>query len=184
MPKRNLLVLAAAIVFIAALGTACPNPYVAAYKSLAAVKLTAEATRDGLYGACHLKRVSCWKANGSVKNAAYDKCWAECRKAEENWVKVIRPAVNTGLIAGDASIQVAKIAKTKPDWLAIVKPIACALASGMQQWQHLLPPPIKAKAETITVLVMGVACPAPAAVEEKRPETPTPSPALRDPDPR
>lgn len=167
MTRSKLLVLAV----VAQLCSACPNPYVVAYRSLASLKLTAEATRNELYTRCHQKRLSCWKENGAAKTPAYDKCWASCRGAEENWVKVIRPAINTGLVAGDASIQVAKVSKLKPDWLAIVRPIACALALGMQQWQHLLSDQARAKVEAITIFATGVACPSlPAAVvEEKRP---------------
>lgn len=136
----------------------CANPYLTAYRTTATARATAETTRDALHDVCHLKRVGCLETHGAG-TPAYDACWAECRKAEMAWVDYVRPAINSGLLAALGAIQIAEATKVKPDVMAILKPIACALAAGLRQWGHLLPPSIKAQAETIAGLVAGATCP-------------------------
>jgi len=134
------------------------NPYLIAYRSLGTARAGLETLRDTLHQVCHLKRVACLETHGAG-TAAYDTCWAQCRAAEKTWVDYLRPAANTGLLAGMTSIQLAEAAKTKPDVAAILRPLACVSGEVVKLWGHLLPPSIREEAGILAGIATGYACP-------------------------
>lgn len=146
-----------AFAILAYLLSGCGNAYVTAYKSLATVRATAELTEQTLSDVCRIKAENCQAAHTSDASA-FGECVGPCVDALGNWITYVRPAVNTGLAAGLGAIEVARAAKSKPDVLAIMKPIACALARGMKAWGHLLPPKVKTQVESIVKLVDAATC--------------------------
>jgi hypothetical protein len=134
------------------------NPYGNAYRGLATARATAETARDVMAQVCHAKRVGCLTTHGPG-TPGYDTCWADCRAAETAWVRYVRSAINTALAAGLGAIRVAEVAKTKPDMMAILRPVACALSVGLGQWLHLLPPSTAATVRALVDLAGAYACP-------------------------
>jgi hypothetical protein len=148
----------AGLVVLAVLHASCGNPYLTAYRTLATARATAETTRDTLGQVCHLKRVKCLETHGAG-TPAYVMCWDDCRKAERAWVDYIRPAVNSGLLAGLGAIQTAEAVKGKVDIIAMLKPIVCAIGAGVTQWGHLLPPSVKADLMMFASIAAAATCP-------------------------
>lgn len=145
------------VLLLGAASASCTNPTVTALRATATARATAVLARDTLYEVCHVKRVRCLEIN-PVGSQGYDTCWAACRKAEEHWVRYGRPAVNSAIVAAIGAIQAAELAKQKPNWLVVIKPLACALAESLKQWGHLLPPGIQAQAQALASLAAGATC--------------------------
>jgi hypothetical protein len=76
----------------------------------------------------------------------------------DTWVKYVRPGVNTGIVASIGAIEVARVSKGKILPMTVIKPVACALARGLDQWIHLLPVSARSQVEAITKLVTLFTC--------------------------
>jgi len=150
----------AAAVGIMALGllalsaTAC-NPYAVAWRTTGAIQAAGNLTDRAIAISATKARDDCRQ-----KPATYALCMRDARpiQALTYWRQIARPAVNASLIATVTSMQIAERAKAKAlDWLAILRPAACALAKMVEQFGHLLGPQKSAVLVAVGI-VKGVAC--------------------------
>ena len=112
------------------------SPYSAAWRTMDGVITARDQTAVGLatWGRAELAR--CTK----LPQAEHAKCLEPASQALTHWRDDARPAINTALNVAAASIQIAeKAGNKKLDWLALVKPGACALLRVVKLWGHKLP---------------------------------------------
>lgn len=136
----------------------CGNPYLTAYRSIASTRSVALATEGALGAACEEKVPRCLAAH-AVYSPGYVSCMANCKAAMAAWRTYVRPSINSALVVAVGSVQIAEASKAKPDVMAILKPVACALARALEQWGSLLPPSVRATAAAACAFVALATCP-------------------------
>ena len=130
------------------------NPYSAAWRTMDGVIKARDLTAQQLAGVAKAKNLECVAAHGT-KTPAYATCIKPTRDILEHWQKQARPAINSALQITAASVQIAERVKSdeKIDWLAILKPAACALFAVVKSWGHYLPD--KGKTALLVILPFG-----------------------------
>jgi len=132
-----MIAIAGAIAILLYLG-GC-NPYAVAWRTMDGVIKARDLTAQQLAGVAKQKNLECVAAHG-VKTPAYTACIKPTRDILEHWQKQARPAINSALQITAASVQIAERVKdSKIDWLAILRPAACALWRCVKSWGHYLP---------------------------------------------
>jgi hypothetical protein len=127
-----------ALVFL--VGSGCRSPYDAAWRTMDGLLKARDVTAATLAQAARDKHHQCVKAHGP-KTQAYATCIKDHRAALKQWQTVARPAVNSALHVTKASVQIAESAKADkpPDYIALLRPAACALWRVVRAWGHYLP---------------------------------------------
>lgn len=152
--RKPAWLLAALFAYIAA---AC-SPYAAAWRTTAAVRSAGTFTANALATAALAKHDECTKLAAGDK-AKYRACAGEHYRAAKAFRTYAVPAINTAVTVAVTSILLAERAKKKGlDWLAILKPAACALAKAVQEFRHLLPADTRRQLDTYLALIKGVTC--------------------------
>jgi len=128
------------LVLVVGVSTGCRGPYDAAWRTLDGVIRARDATAAALATHAKAERERCLKAHGP-KTEAGAACIKPTREALHQWRTVARPAVNTALQVTAASLQIAERAKADkpPDWMALLRPGACALLRAARAWGHWYP---------------------------------------------
>lgn len=120
---------------LALLLCAC-SPYSAAWRTMDGVITARDQTAQGLADWGKVELARCTK----LHDAERPKCLGPASQALTHWRDEARPAINSALNVVAASIQIAeKAGNKKLDWLALVKPGACALLRVVKLWGHKLP---------------------------------------------
>lgn len=146
------LTLLLALVVVALIHSACAG---AEWRATLAVREASTMTDRTLADVCRAKWETC-KGKPAVER---DACFKAHGDALDSWRKIGRPAIDSALIITVAALQIAERAKAKkPDWIALLKPAACALARGLAAWGHLLPPATLAAIKGPLDLVSGFTC--------------------------
>jgi len=109
------------------------------YRCVLVVRNAGDATSQALAAACEAKRQEC-KSKHAIKTKEYTACVAKCLEALKVWRLYVKPSVNTALASAFGVLETAKQAgKKKTNWLAALKPGACALVTALKQWRELMP---------------------------------------------
>jgi hypothetical protein len=153
-----LVLVAGLAVWLVWLATSCGNPYLTAYRSIATTRSVALATEGALGAACEEKVPRCLAAN-AIDSPGYVECMKACKAAMKAWRGTVRPAINSALVVAVGAVQVTEAAKSKPDTMTILKPVACALARALEQWGSLLPVSVRATAQAACAFVSAATCP-------------------------
>ena len=133
--------------------TAGCNPYAVAWRTMDGVLKARDLTAQQLAGIGKAKNLECVSQHG-VKTPEYAACVKTTRAILEHWQKEARPAINSALQITAASVQIAERVKdSKIDWLAILRPAACALFNVVKSWGHYLPD--KGKAALLVITPFG-----------------------------
>jgi len=143
-------------------GSAGCNPYGAAWKGTGGVMYAVQATSKGLAVAGRVDHAQCLATHGA-KTAGYMTCINSTHKRLVAYRDNARPAARSVVAATWSGILIAAEAgKKEIDYIAMLKPGACALILGLREWGHKLPD----KGATILpylALFTGMACDAPSA---------------------
>ncbi len=127
----------------------------AGWRATAAVRSAGKLTDQAIAMSVRQAAVKCErdKAPDIPRCVRSSKAW----EAQTQWRKYGVRAVNSGIIATVTALQIADQTKSKVDWMAILKPAACALASVVHQWGDQLG---KAKTTVLAAVsaLKGVSC--------------------------
>jgi hypothetical protein len=134
----------------------CKGPYDAAWRTTDAVLKARNLTAQQLAQAAQKKHVEC-KAKHGVKTAGFANCIDNHRKALKHWQDIARPAINSACQITAASLTIAERAKSKIDWMVLLKPAMCAFLRVFRFWGHYLPVDGKAILRLMPLLE-GVTC--------------------------
>jgi hypothetical protein len=121
------------------------------WKTVAVVRSAGVAVDTSITAVVRARHLDCTKHGSTV---AYNTCIAPHRSALHSWTNYAKPALNSALIVTVASLQAAEAQKTKVDVWALLKPGLCALASGLAEWGHLLPPAVMTAAKAVAASVV------------------------------
>ena len=127
-----------AILILAFVG-AC-NPYSVAWRTMDGVLKARDLTAQQLANVARIKHQDCKREHGA-KTQGFADCIKTTRDMLSTWQKQARPAINSALQITATSVQIAEQVKAekKVDWLALLKPAACALFRVAKQWGHYMP---------------------------------------------
>ncbi len=133
-------VLPALLVALLFLLPACRNPNAAAWRTADAVLKARDLTAQQLAWMARTKHQEC-RDRHKAKTPEFAKCIEPYRKALQEWQRVGRPAINSAVQVTATALQIAEKAegKKKIDWMALLKPAACALLRVAKAWGHLWP---------------------------------------------
>lgn len=131
---------AAAILVLGALALAgCPAGQSAAWKATGGTMNAFKSASKALAAGESVKHAECLKLHGAGA-AAYATCIGDTRRRLITYRDTIRPAGRSSVAAAYATIRTVEEAKKGDvDYIAILKPGACALIVGLREWGHKLP---------------------------------------------
>ena len=114
------------------------RPYDAAWRTTAAVREAATLTDHAIARAAKHRATACKEQGGD---------WRACVRSSKEWAAVTGwrkwgvPAINSALVSTVAALQIAeRTGQEHIDWIAILRPAACALARVMRQWAPMMGP--------------------------------------------
>lgn len=84
------------------------------------------------------KHADCEKQHGA-KTPEYAACIKTHRKALDSWRYVARPIVNDSIAITAAGMQIADKAKSKANWIELIKPAVCAISRSVKAFGHWFP---------------------------------------------
>jgi hypothetical protein len=134
------------------------NKYAVAWRSAAGLQDAGNRTDDALAEAAAKKHNECLVKHGA-KADGYAKCVEPYRQVLVAWVTYVRPAISSAIRTTVAALQIAERVKAdKTNWLALLKPGACALAKAVADWTHLMGDKAAEQVKKYLGLVEGLAC--------------------------
>ena len=65
----------------------------------------------------------------------YAACIKKYQKTVKTWLDIVKPALNSAMSATWGALETARKAKSKPDWIELLKPGFCALLQALEAWE-------------------------------------------------
>ena len=152
---REKRVAKAALVILALLVGSCSGNMSAGYRAVYLVRSAGDETSRvlGAYGDEQAK-----KCKGSSSTAAeFDECIKPTKKILSKWITIVKPAINTALLATFASLETAREKKESCEWIRLIKPGLCALIAALDEWDPLIGEKLQPVKKYLN-LVEGVVC--------------------------
>jgi hypothetical protein len=116
----------------------CPNAWSGMWKGTGGLMEATKSMSKGGAAVGTVKHDECIKKG--AKTVAYWDCIKKTRAYLVTYRDTARPAARTSVAVAYASIRTAEEAKNeKLDWIALLKPGACALITSLREWGHKLP---------------------------------------------
>jgi len=108
------------------------QPYAAAWRTTAAVREAGTMTDRAIAAAVKHRATACKEVGGDIKACVRtSKEW----RALTGWRAWGVPAVNSAIVATVSALQIAEQTHAKRlDWVALLKPAACAIVRVLRQW--------------------------------------------------
>jgi hypothetical protein len=128
-----------ALLAIGLMASAC-SPYSAAWRTLDGVQQARNLTAQQLARVARVKHADCLKAH-TRKTPEFGDCMRAHDQALKHWRTIARPAINSAIQITATSLHIAERLRPdkQPDWLALLKPAACALMRVAKAWGHWYP---------------------------------------------
>jgi hypothetical protein len=140
--KRKLATLAvtvAAVVLAIMLAGCKASGLTLGYRTVGIVRDAGDQTGKTMAAVCKSKRLKC-ETDYKAQPALYRQCLQPCTVALGLWVRKIRPAINTALLATWGALETAYAArKHEAPWLEKIRPAACALLRALGEWAPMAP---------------------------------------------